>query len=118
VPGEDGGLGPPEIEVRVAPGEIPKVFWLGPSGRSWRIPHDWRRRRIKLPNRDGLLRNNLPQDIAEEFGGRIVAVNYHPGSICCLPDEYRVRDGHGGKWLVKADDCVVVGFGDQQEIYA
>ena len=35
------------------------------------------------------------QDIAEEFGGRIVAVNYHPGSLCCLSDGYRVRDGRG-----------------------
>jgi hypothetical protein len=115
VPGDDGELGPPEIEVRVAPGEIPKVFWKGPSGRTWRIPHDWRRRRIKLPDRDLLLRNDFPLDVAEEFGGRIVSVNYHPGSICCLPDGYRVRDEHGGKWPVKAADCVVVGFGDETE---
>ncbi len=115
VPGEDGGMGPPEIEVRVSPGEIPKVFWKGPSGRTWRIPHDWRRRRIKLPDKEDLLRNNLPQDIAEEFGGRIVAVNYHPGSLCCLSDAYRVRDGQGGKWPVKVADCMVVGFGDEAE---
>ena len=115
VPGDDGRLGPPEIKVRVAPGEIPKVFWLGPSGTMWRIPHDWRRRRIKLPDRDGLLRNSLPEDIAEEFGGRIVAVNYHPRSLCCLSDGYRVRDEQGGKWPVKATDCMVVGFGDETE---
>ena len=112
---DDGELGSPDIEVRVAPGEIPKVFWKGPSGRMWRIPNDWRRRRIKLPNRDGLLRNNFPLYVAEEFGGRIVAVNYHPGSLCCLSDEYRVRDGQGGKWPVKVADCVVVGFGDEAE---
>jgi hypothetical protein len=118
VPGPDGGLGAPEIEVRVAPGEIPKVFWKGPSGTMWRIPHDWRRRRIKLPGKEGLLRSGLPQDMAEEFDNRIVAVNYHPGSLCCLADGYRVRDGQGGKWPVKAVDCVVVGFGDEAERYA
>ena len=117
VPGEDGELGPSEIEVRVSPGEIPKVFWRGPSGRMRRIPHDWRRRRIKLPDRDGLLSNNFPLDVAEEFGGHIVAVNYHPGSLCCLPDGYRVRDGSGGKWPVKQADCMVVGFGDEAERY-
>ena len=104
--------------VSVAPGEIPKVFWKGPSGKAWRIPHDWRRRRIRLPTCEGLLENNLPQDIAEEFGGRIVAVNYHPGSLCCLHDGYRVRDGRGGKWPVRAADCVVVGFGDETERHA
>jgi hypothetical protein len=103
------------IQVSVVPGEIPKVFWKDPSGKVCRIPHDWRRRRIKLPDCDGLLRNNLPQDIAEEFGGRIVAVNYHPGSLCCLHDGYRVRDGWGERWPVKAADCVVVGFGDETE---
>ena len=56
------------IQVSVVPGEIPKVFWKDPSGKVWRIPHDWRRRRIKLPDCEGLLRNNLPEDIAEEFG--------------------------------------------------
>ena len=103
------------IEVTVAPGEIPKVFWKDPSGKVWRIPHDWRRRRIKLPDCEGLLRNNLPEDIAEEFGSRIVAVNYHPGSLCCLSDGYRVRDGRGERWPVRAADCVVVGFGDETE---
>jgi hypothetical protein len=103
------------IEVTVAPGEIPTVCWKDSSGKVWRIPHDWRRRRIKLPDCEGLLRNNLPQDIAEEFGGRIVAVNYHPGSLCCLSNGYRVRDGRGERWPVKAADCVVVGFGDESE---
>lgn len=104
-----------EIKVSVAPGEIPKAFWNGPSGTAWRIPHDWRRRRIKLPGCDGLLRNGFPHYIAKEFGGRIVAVNYHPGSLCCLPDGYRVRDDRGEKWPVRAADCVVVGFGDETE---
>ncbi len=103
------------IQVSVVPGEIPKVCWKDPSGKVWRIPHDWRRRRIKLPDCEGLLRNNLPEDIAEEFGSRIVAVNYHPGSLCCLSNGYRVRDGRGERWPVKAADCVVVGFGDEAE---
>jgi hypothetical protein len=117
-PAEDGQWGAAAIEVSVAPGEIPKVFWKGPPGKAWRIPHDWRRRRIRLPDREGLLRNGLPLDVAEEFGGRIVAVNYHPGSLCCLSDGYRVRDGRGGKWPVRAADCVVVGFGDETERFA
>jgi hypothetical protein len=118
VPAAEGGRGAGDIEVIVAPGEIPKAFWRGPSGKVWRIPHDWRRRRIRLPDCEGLLRNNLPRDIAQEFGGRIVAVNYHPGSLCCLSDGYRVRDGRGGRWPVRAADCVVVGFGDDAERYA
>jgi hypothetical protein len=118
MPAAEGEQAATEIEVSVAPSAIPKAFWKGLSGKSWRIPHDWRRRRIKLPGRDGLLRNDFPEDIAEEFGGRIVAVNYHPGSLCCLPDGYRVRDGRGGRWPVKAADCVVVGFGDETEKYA
>ena len=118
VPAADEERGAACIEVSVAPGEIPKAFWRGPSGKAWRIPHDWRRRRIRLPDCEGLLRNGLPLDVAEEFGGRIVAVNYHPGSLCCLSDGYRVRDGKGGKWPVKAADCVVVGFGDETERFA
>ena len=106
------------IEVSVAPGEIPKAFWNGPSGKAWRIPHDWRRRRIKLPDCEGLLRNGFRHDRAEELGGRIVTVNYHPGSICCLHDRYRVYDEWGAKWPVRAADCVVVGFGDEAERYA
>jgi len=106
------------VGVSIAPGGVARVSWKDGSRGMWRIPHDWRRRRILLPDRDGLLRNGLPQDIADEFGGRIVAVNYHPGSLCCLRDGYRVRDGRGGKWPVRAADCVVVGFGDEGERYA
>ena len=40
VPAADGERGAASIEVSVAPGEIPKVFWKGPSGKAWRIPHD------------------------------------------------------------------------------
>jgi hypothetical protein len=118
MPAEEGERGAGDIEVSVAPGEIPKAFWRGPSGKAWRVPHDWRRRRVRLPDRGDLLRNNWPQDMAEEFGGRIVAVNCHPGSLCCVRDGYRVRDGRGGGWPVRAADCVVVGFGDETERYA
>ena len=90
----EGGLGGPEIQVRVAPGEVLKVFWRGPSGRRWRTPHDWQRRRIKLPDREGLLRNGPPRNLAEELASRIVAVNYHPGSLCCLPTD----TGSGTAW--------------------
>jgi len=115
---EDGQWGAAAIEVSVAHGEVPKVLWKGPSEKAWRIPHDWRRRRIRLPDCEGLLRNGLPPEVAEEFGGRIVAVNYHPGSLCCLSDGYRLRDGRGGKWPVRVADCVVVGFGDEAERHA
>ena len=118
MPAVDGGRGAGRIEVIVVPGELPKVLWRGPSGKAWRIPHDWRRRRIRLPHCEGLLRNGLPLDIAHELGGRIVAVNHHPGSLCCLSGGYRVRDGRGGRWPVKAADCVLVGFGDETEKYA
>ncbi|MGA3168758.1 MAG: hypothetical protein ABSF14_21870 [Terriglobia bacterium] len=117
VPSAEGEQGAADILVSVAPGEIARAFWKDAFGKVWRIPHDWRRRRIRLPDCKGLLRNNLPQDIAQEFGGRIVAVNYHPGSLCCLRDGYRVRDGRGGRWPVRAADCVVVGFGDEGERY-
>ena len=111
------GEGIADIEVSVAPGEVARAYWKDKSGKVWRIPHDWRRRRIRLPDCEGLLQNNLPQDIAQEFGGRIAAVNYHPGSLCCLHDGYRVRDGRGGRWPVRAADCVAVGFGDEGERY-
>ena len=115
VPAALGEQAAAHIKVSVAPGEIPKVFWKGPSGKAWRIPHDWRRRRIKLPGSEGLLRNGFPHHMAKEFGGRIVTVNYHPGSLCCLHDGYRVRDKGGEKWPVRAADCLVVSFGDETE---
>ena len=40
IPAEDGERGATNIEVSVPPGEIPKVFWKGPSGKAWRVPHD------------------------------------------------------------------------------
>ncbi len=54
------------------------------------------------------LDNPRSPDMAEEFADRIVAVTYHPGSLCCLPDGYRARDGRAES-AVRADDCVEVG---------
>lgn len=107
-----------DIKVSVGPCEVARAFWKDPSGKVWRIPHDWRRRRLKLPDCKVLLRNSVPHDMAEEFGDRIVAVKCHPGSVCCLRDGYRVRDGREGRWPVRTDDCVVAGFGDESERYA
>lgn len=101
-----------EIEVHAVPQEGVSVFWLDSVGRNWRIPHDWRRRRIRLPDSDVLASQGVPTEVAKEYTGNIVSVNYHPGSLCCLPDGYRFRDGYGGKWPVKMRDCLVVGYGD------
>lgn len=106
---------PKPIEVHVAPHQQVVVFWRDASGKAWRVPHDWRRRRINLPTYEGLLKNDVPPDVAEEFAGKVVSVNYHPGSLCCLPDGYRFRDGHGGRWPVRAADCILLGYGDEEE---
>ena len=106
---------PTTIEVHAAPNQQVRVLWRDSSGKAWRIPHDWRRRRILLPAYDLLLENDVPPDVAEEFAGKAVSVNYHPGSICCLPDGYRFRDGHGGRWPIRATDCLLLGYGDRDE---
>jgi hypothetical protein len=106
---------PTAIEVRAAPNQQVRVLWRDSSGKAWRIPHDWRRRRIRLPDYDLLLENGVPPDVAEEFAGKAVSVNYHPGSLCCLPDGYRFRDGYGGRWPIRAIDCLLLGYGDRDE---
>jgi hypothetical protein len=103
------------IEVCAAPHRQVQVFWRDSTGKAWRMPHDWRRRRIQLPAYDLLLENGVPPDVAEEFAGKSVSVNYHPGSLCCLPDGYRFRDGHSGRWPVRAIDCLLLGYGDRDE---
>ena len=85
------------------------------SGTLWRIPHDWRRRRIRLPSYDVLVSQDILPEVAQEYGGKNVSVNYHPGSLCCLPDGYRFRDRDGNRWEVKALDCVLLGYGDEPE---
>ena len=106
---------PTTVEVHAAPNRQVRVWWRESSGRAWRIPHDWRRRRILLPANDVLLENDVPAEVAEEFAGKAVSVNYHPGSLCCLPDGYRFRDGHGGRWPIRATDCLLLGYGDRDE---
>jgi hypothetical protein len=103
------------VEVRVSPDEPVKVLRRNASGGVWRIPRDWRRRRIQLPSRDVLVSQDIPPEVAEEFAGKIVSVNYHPASICCLPDAYRFRDREGNRWPVKINDVVLLGYGDGTE---
>jgi len=98
-----------EVEVHVATDHPPKVFWHDPSGSVWRIPNDWRKRRIRLPECGTLILQGIPNSIARAYGGQVVTVNYHTGSLCCLPDRYRFRDDQGNRWPVQIADCLVVG---------
>jgi hypothetical protein len=68
-PAEDGQWGAAAIEVSVAPGEVPKVLWKGPSGKPWRIPHDWRRRRIRLRTAGGCCGTACPWTLPRNSGG-------------------------------------------------
>jgi hypothetical protein len=103
------------VEVRLAPHEPVKVFWRDSNGRVWRIPHNWRRRRIRLPGRDVLVSQGVPDEVAERFGNQAVSVNFHPGSLCCLEEQYRFRDEEGNRWPVYIRDCTILGFGDAAE---
>ena len=62
-----------------------------------------------------LAAQDVPPEIAAKFSEQVVTVNYHPGSMCCLPRQYRFRDGEGGRWPVRVEDCVLVGYGDAEE---
>jgi hypothetical protein len=42
-------------------------------------------------------------------------VNCHPGSRCCLPEQYRFRDDEGSRLPVLIRDCVLLGYGDAAE---
>lgn len=106
---------PASVEIHGMPGRAVKVLWRDGSGRVWRLPHDWRRRRIKLPSYDVLISQDIASEVAEKYAGKIVSVNYHPGSLCCLSDAYRFRDGEGNRWPVKIQDCCVLGYGDREE---
>jgi len=101
-----------QVEISIRPGEPAIVSWRDPSGKLWRLPHDWRRRLIKLPKYDVLVSQKIPAEVAEKFAETIVSVNYHPGSLCCLRDCYRFRDSLGNRWPVRIFDCFVVGYGD------
>jgi hypothetical protein len=99
------------VKVRGTPGKPIKVSWQDHSGALWRIPHDWRRRRIRLPGYDVLISNEVDPEVAQGYAGEEVSVNYHPGSRCCLPDAYRFRDCFDRRWAVKMSDCVLLGYG-------
>ncbi len=101
-----------KVEVSIHPGEPSTVSWRDSAGNRWRIPHDWRMRLIKLPKQDTLVSQEIPTDVAKKYGGKIVSVNYHSGSICCLRDRYRFRDSQGNRWPVRIVDCMVVGYGE------
>jgi len=107
---------PAMVEVRFSPGEPATVSWRDRNRRVWRIPHDWRKRRVKLPQFDVLVSQGIPNDVAEECAGKIVSVNYHPGTLCCLPDQYRFRDSAGQRWPVSIRHCVLVGLGELGEL--
>jgi len=100
------------VVVSIALNGSVQVHWCDPEGVTWRLPGNWRRRLVKLPDREILMVQGVPEDVANDFGRQVVAVNYHPGSLCCLPDHYRFRDDRGGKWPVRIADCGVVGFGN------
>src|SRR5215813_2190004 len=68
------------VEVRISRGGSVRVLWRDPDGKKWRIPHDWRRRRVMLPDRETLVSQGIPDDVAAEYAFKIVSVNYHPGS--------------------------------------
>jgi hypothetical protein len=109
-----GGQPHDDFEVRIRPNHPVSVYWSGYDCR-WRIPQSWRQRRIRLPKAEILAAHDIPPDVSTEFGGQIVTVNYHPGTLCCLPTQYRFRDGHGSKWPVRIEDCVIVGYGATEE---
>ena len=106
------------VQVRLRPDEPVEVLWRDPDRNIWRIPHDWRRRRILLPSREVLASQGIPEDVATNCAGITVSVNYHPGSLCCLPEHYRFRDDDGNKWPVKISDCTLLGYGDRPEFKA
>jgi hypothetical protein len=106
------------IKVHAVPGEPVKVYWKDISGKSWRIPANWRRRRVRLPSSEVLISQDTPPEVARSYAGKTVSVNYHPGSFCCLPDQYRFRDQEGNRWPVFVRDCLLLGYGDGEEYRA
>ena len=109
---------PAMVEVHLSPGEPATVSWRDRNGTVWRIPYDWRKRRVKLPEFAVLVSQEIPDHVAEEYAGKIVSLNYHPGTLCCLPEQYRLRDTEGNRWPVQIRDCALVGLGDAVELRA
>jgi hypothetical protein len=106
---------PVKIEVRLSPDAPVQVFWQDGAGGRWRIPHTWRRRRVRLPTSEVLVTGGVSPAVAASYAGRVVSVNYHPGSLCCMPEHYRFRDEKGNRWPIKIQDCFVLGYGDVEE---
>jgi hypothetical protein len=106
---------PTKVQVRLSPGSPVRVTWSAPMGIEYVIPHTWRRRRVQLPDRGRLTEEGVPDEVAAIYAGRIVSVNYHPGSLCCLLEHYRFRDEQGARWPVKIRDCFLIGYGDANE---
>ncbi len=111
--GADGK--PTFVEVHLSPNAPVRVFWTDSVGGRWRIPHTWRRRRVRLPAFEILIAQGVPREVAVEYAQRLVSVNYHPGSLCCLREHYRFRDEQGNRWPVRRDDCFLLGYGDAEE---
>ncbi len=109
---------PVGVSVTLVAGSPPQVIWTDGEGRAWRIPHEWRRRRVRLPSCDILVAQGVPDFVAKEYARRIVSVNYHPGSLCCMPDRYRFRPESGGRYPVRIADCELIGYGDDEEYRA
>lgn len=110
VAANSGAGRPVPIEVRTRSGVI-ETTWRDSEGAQWRMPPDWRRRVVRLPDAPILAAEGLPRGMADRYAMQIVAVKYHPGSLCCMPEHYRWRDVYGSKWPVRISDCELVGFG-------
>jgi hypothetical protein len=106
------------VQVNARPNELPRLTWFDAHGAAWRIPHNGRRRRIILPRYDVLVAQGVPGEVATGLAQKTVSVNFHPGSLCCLPDQYRFPDYTGKKWPVRIEDCVLVGYGEEKEYRA
>ena len=104
-----------KIEVRLSPECPVRVTWQDPTGGLWRIPHFWRRRRVRLPASEVLVAEGVSPAVAAIYGGLVLSVNYHPGSLCCMPQHYRFRDEKGNGWPVRIVDCFPLGYGDAEE---
>lgn len=102
------------VQVHLSPGRAARVFWRGPKGVIYRLPHDWRRRLIQLPELAVLVSQQIPESIAKDYARTMVSVNYHPDSLCCLPEQYRFRDAERNPWPVRIRDCVILGQGNAE----
>ena len=51
--------------------------------------------------------------MARSFANEQAIVNYHPGSRCCLPEQYRFYDDAGRKYPVFIRDCILLGYGSE-----